>query len=166
MQFKRCNWPITMRAMLKSKSDPRTAQPVFVMILAIAVFFLQSFSAVAYSGGTWIEICAGDGVKLVEMDGDSEQDGDDCVRCELCLVTSGSKLAVDAPVKTPARAEIFTPFIFAESQTAGLVLPAQYWPAVRGPPVMSRNKQMTLTTSTTALPAGVTASTTWSNPCL
>lgn len=107
-------------------------------IIALAIELASSIPGFA-NGGTWIEICAEDGVELVQVDlNDTGTDTklpldccDNCVDCALCATTANGMDNSHHSYVSLRPTATAAPII--EAQFIGPAL-RRAWPETRGPP--------------------------------
>lgn len=121
-------------------------QNLFGLLAAVMVLFGQSAAvgAVQSTGGAWIEVCAGSGTKLVQLDG--EMPANDCSHCDYCTVQFSAASAGAPDFLFIGRAHGFAPVQHAYGSTVFVDKAEQYWAANRGPPLKSEVK-MTINTA-------------------
>ena len=128
-----------MRPPPKPSTFPRllAVRQLLVLVAAVMVLFGQSAAvgAVQSAGGTWIEVCAGSGTKLVQLDGESPTN--DCSHCDYCTVSFSAASAGAAPFSLIGPAHGFTPVLHTYSHAVFVARAEQYWAANRGPPLTS-----------------------------
>ena len=112
-------------------------QNLFGLLAAVMVLFGQSAAvgAVQSESGVWIEVCAGSGTKLVQLDGEAPTR--DCSHCDYCIVQFS---AVSAGALDPfviGRILGFTPVRHEFGTTVHVDKAEQFWAANRGPPLKS-----------------------------
>ncbi|WP_457649107.1 hypothetical protein [Profundibacter sp.] len=144
------------------------AHQIAAVLVALSLFLAQTMpmaASVSASEGGWISICSGDGVKLIQMDGDIPNQGERN-QCPYCLISSNDlqgNLVLHAGIlNTPN----FTKIIYGNPQTIGLTGPEQYWSACRGPPIASKNSSMTTPSSLPVKEQIRVLPNAWSAPCL
>ncbi|MBL1436795.1 MAG: DUF2946 family protein [Rhodobacteraceae bacterium] len=131
---------------------PSVVPSLLAMVAAVMMLFGQSLAvgAVQSSSGIWIEVCGGDGTKMVQTEAPSPTS--DCSHCDYCVVQfSANSFGPPAPfLFSPS--PVFTAVQFitvSKNSTPGA---EQFWAANRGPPLASEANM----TSMTALWAAMT----------
>ena len=152
----------------KPKKQLGRAHQIVAVLIALSVFLAQAMPMAASHGagaGDWITICSGEGIKLIQLDGDDPNQGE-CSHCSYCLI-SGNNFQGNL-VSHPGTliASNFTNIIYGNPQTIGLAGPEQYWSACRGPPIASKNSIMTTPVSLPIKEQIRVVSNAWSVPCL
>ncbi len=130
--------------------------------VAVAMMFLgQSLAvgAVQSADGVWIEVCGGDGTKMVQVDGDAEST--DCDHCDYCTVqftAVGFGLGASGAF---GPALLFVRLNPLAVQTQTMPGAAQYWAANRGPPLASEMNMKTTSALWAALTYPVQRGVSW-----
>jgi hypothetical protein len=127
----------------------RVAQRFMAFVAALMLLFGQSLAvgAVQSSGGAWIEVCAGEGTKMVQLDGGAPVS--DCAHCDYCTIHATASL-MGAPDYTKIGSmPAFSRVQFMAARVEATGGPAQYWAANRGPPLVSE-ENMTRKTAVSA----------------
>ena len=120
-------------------------QRLVVLMAALMLLFGQSLAvgAVQSGGGAWIEVCAGQGTKMVQL-GEGAP-ARDCTHCDYCTVHVTTPL-LDAPDLTQVGfVAVFSRVQFLAERVKAAMGPAQYWAANRGPPLTSEENMKTNT---------------------
>ena len=120
------------------------AQPLLGLLAALMMIVGQSAAvgAVQSAGGTWIEVCAGSGTKMVQLDG--ETPSDDCSHCDYCTVQFTASSAGAPTFNLIGPAYGFVPVRHAFSAAVFVTGAEQYWAANRGPPLASEETMNTI----------------------
>ncbi len=125
-----------------SPHRPPVVRALLGLLAAVMMLVGQSLAvgAVQSSGGAWIEICSGDGTKLVQAEGTPPMNN--CNHCDYCTVQF-------SPVTSgPLALSFFGPapvFAFVQFVTVGADIgpvAEQYWAANRGPPLISEENMI------------------------
>jgi len=121
-------------------------QNLFGLLAAVMVFFGQSAAvgAVQTAGGAWIEVCAGSGTKLVQLDG--EAPANECSHCDYCTVQFSAASAGAPDFLVIGRVQGFAPVLHVFGAAVSVDAAEQYWAANRGPPLISE-VNMTINTA-------------------
>ena len=127
----------------------RVAQRVMVFVAAVMLLFGQSLAvgAVQSSGGAWIEVCAGEGTKMVQVGGGAPVK--DCTHCDDCTIHAAAPIMGAPDYTKTGPMPVFSRFQFAIANAETTPGPAQYWAANRGPPLASE-ETMTIPTANVA----------------
>jgi len=131
------------------------------LVAALVMVFGQSLAvgAVQNSTGVWIEICGGDGTKLVQTEGGSP--AGDCTHCDFCAVQfSAASLGPPTPPLNSLLL-VFAPVQFCAVSTDTVPGAEQYWAANRGPPLASEVNMNTISASRAAMTTSVYGGATW-----
>lgn len=112
-------------------------QRFMAFVAALMLLFGQSLAvgAVQSNGGAWIEVCAGEGTKMVQTDGGAP--AGDCAHCEYCTVHTATPLLGAPDLTQVGPAPVFARFQSLAVRAETTSGPAQYWAANRGPPLAS-----------------------------
>ena len=110
----------------------------------------QALGAVQSSNGTWIEICGGEGTRLVQIEGKTTSEG--CAHCNFCAVQFSAVSAGLSPPFALGSMADFTCVEFFSVSTNSAPGAEQYWAANRGPPLTSEENMKI----NSALPAAMT----------
>lgn len=139
---------------------PRLGVPsLLAMVAAVMMLFGQSLAAGAVhsANGNWIEICGGDGTKMVQSEAPSP--ANDCSHCNSCVVQFSATFSGPSAPSLFGPAPVFTTVQFmtaGKDSTAGA---EQYWAANRGPPLASETNMTPMTAlwaaMTTPAPRGI-----------
>ncbi len=123
----------------KSSSFPRllAVRQLLVLVAAVMLLFGQSAAvgAVQTAGGTWIEVCAGSGTKMVQLGGETPTN--DCSHCDYCTVSFSAASAGAPPFSLIGPAYGFAPVQHSHGPAVFVARAEQYWAANRGPPLIS-----------------------------
>ena len=113
------------------------------VLAAVMMLFGQSLAvgAVQSSSGVWIEICGGDGTKLVQT-GEKVPQGE-CTHCDYCSVQFTHASFGPAPLFLIGPAPVFWSVQFIAVPAGSKPGAAQYWAANRGPPRTSEENMNT-----------------------
>ncbi len=144
------------------------AHQIVAALVALSIFLAQAMPMAASHGageGDWIVICSGEGIKLIQQDGDNPNQGE-CNHCPYCLISSNNFQGNLVPHPGILTSSNFTKIIYGNPQTIGLTGPEQYWAACRGPPIANKNSIMTAPFSLPIKEQILVVSNAWSAPCL
>jgi len=132
-------------------SKSRFERHLLGVLAAVMMLFGQSIAvgAVQSSGGAWIEICSGDGSKLVQTEDEAPQK--DCSHCDYCTVQFSPVSCGPEPLTLIGLVPVFASVQFV-AVTAEIRPDAeQYWAASRGPPLTSEVNMNTFSTPWVAM---------------
>ena len=107
------------------------------IIAAIMMLAGQSLAvgAMQSSGGIWIEICSGSGVKMVQTEDTPPMN--DCSHCDYCTVRFSAVASGPFPLSLFGPAPVFAHVQFVAVSADTKPAAEQYWAANRGPPLTS-----------------------------
>lgn len=128
-----------MRISLNSSRLRRllVVQPLLGIVAVIAMLVGQSLAvgAIQSPSGVWIEVCGGDGTKLVQTEGGTPENN--CSHCDYCAVQfMAAPLALSAPAFNSPM-PVFVPVRYFSIRTNIRPGAEQYWATNRGPPLAS-----------------------------
>ncbi len=114
-------------------------------VLAILASLGQSpaVAAVPSGNGVWIEVCGGDGTKLVQVDNsDSDETPNKCcINCKCCFVSIAT-IGGLPPQFFGSSSEYTKAKLGFAHDIANITGAEQYWAANRGPPKASKENMM------------------------